>query len=486
MDLKTARERAKKLKEEIEEAHHAYHVLDEELISDATYDSLVRELKDIERHFPELKTADSPTDRVGGAPLDAFQKVHHEERMTSLNDAFKKEDMEDWLLRLKNYFAKVPGGVPSDLLTDFYCELKIDGLAIELIYEKGIFVRGSTRGDGIIGEDVTQNLKMIHAIPLKLFSPERVMRRMEKQGLNPKNFNYTPEKLIVRGEIFLTKDEFQRINKEQKAIGEKQYANPRNVAAGSVRQLDPKITASRKLDSFQYSVMTDVGQKTHEEEHLFLNALGFKTNPHNKRVKSIKEIFAFRDYWETHREKLEYEIDGTVILLNKNEHFKTAGIIGKAPRGAIAYKFIAREQTTTLKNIVVQVGRTGVLTPVAELEPVIIGGVRIAHATLHNYDEIERLGIKIGDTVVVSRAGDVIPKVTGVLVKLRTGKEKKFKMPSVCPVDGSPVVRDGVLFKCSNPLCGARHKENIYHFISRKAFDIRGLGPKIIDVFLDK
>ena len=485
MNLKEARIRIKKLRDEIKRANHAYHTLDEELISDATYDSLARELISIERQFPKFKIPNSPTERVGGIPLEKFQKVYHEKPMISLNDAFSRDDVEKWFLRLKNYFTKLPSGIPDNLFSDFYCELKIDGLAIELIYQNGIFVKGITRGNGLVGEDVTQNLKTISAIPLKILSEERVKKNLRVLERDPSRFETAPRHLVVRGEIFLTKEEFNRINIEQKKKEEKLYANPRNVAAGSIRQLDPKITASRKLDSFQYAIVTDIGQKTHEEEHILLEAYGFKTNKHNKRVNGIDEVFAFRDYWETHREQLEYEIDGTVIIINNNKYFESAGIIGKAPRAAIAYKFIPREKTTILKNITIQVGRTGVLTPVAELVPVNVGGTRVSRATLHNYNEIQRLGIRIGDTVVVTRAGDVIPKITRVITNLRVGKEKEFVMPDYCPIDGSKIKKEGALYKCSSPLCGARHRENIYHFVSRTAFDIRGLGPKIIDAFLD-
>ncbi len=266
----------------------------------------------------------------------------------------------------------------------------------------------------------------------------------------------------------------------------KPYANPRNVAVGSLRQLDPAVTASRHLDSFQYDIVTDIGQTYHEEEHLLLAAFGFKTNPHNRPAKDINDVFVFRDYWAKHRERIDYEFDGTVIIVNDNKTFEQAGIIGKAPRAAVAYKFSPRETTTVVEDIKVQVGRTGVLTPVAVMRPVNVGGVTITHATLHNADEIERLGLKIGDTVIVSRAGDVIPQVTKVLTELRTGKEKAFHMPERCPVDESPVIRDGVAYRCSSKTCAAQHREGLYHFVSRGAFNIEGLGPKIIDKFLDE
>ncbi|MBI4119681.1 MAG: NAD-dependent DNA ligase LigA [Parcubacteria group bacterium] len=468
MDKQELKKRVEKLRKEINRYRYAYHVLNKSLISDEALDSLKKELFDLEQQFPELITPDSPTQRVAGKPLKEFKKVHHEERMLSFNDAFSEEDMRDWLERIENFL----GQKIKETDHTFYCELKIDGLAIELIYENGIFIRGSTRGDGVIGEDVTQNLKTIEAIPLTL----------ETKNSKPK----TPTRLVARGEVFLTKKEFGRINKGQEKKGLKAYANPRNIAAGSIRQLDPEITANRKLDSFQYDIVTDLGQKTHEEEHEILKKLGCKTNPNNRHARTLEEVFEFRDYWAKHRDKLPYEIDGIVVILNDNRLFEEAGVIGKAPRAAIAYKFSPKEATTIVEDIKVQVGRTGALTPVAVLRPVNVAGVTISHATLHNYDEIRRLGVKIGDTVIVSRAGDVIPQVSKVLKELRTGKEKEFHMPVKCPVDGSKVVKEGAIYRCSNKNCGARSRELIYHFVSRPAFDIRGLGPKIIDRFLDE
>lgn len=466
IDRQKAKTRIAKLKEEIEKYRYAYHVLNQSLVSDEVLDSLKKELFDLEQAFPDLVTPDSPTQRIGGEPLKEFKKIRHEQPMLSFHDAFSEQDMLDWLKRLENYLGRSLENI------DFYCELKIDGLAIELVYEDGLLVQGSTRGDGLIGEDVTQNLKTIEAIPLKLKIP------------NPKL--HIPKRLVVRGEVFITKQEFARINEEQEKAGLKTYANPRNIAAGSVRQLDPKITASRRLDSFQYDLVTYWTQKTHEEEHRLLHQLGFKINPHNQLVHSLKEVFRFRNYWEKNREKLPYEIDGIVVIVNDNEIFEAAGVVGKAPRAAIAYKFSPRETTAVVTDINIQVGRTGVLTPVAELKPVEVGGVIISRATLHNYDEIKRLDLRIGDTVVVSRAGDVIPQIVKVLPNLRTGKEKEFKMPIYCPVDNAKVIKEGAIYRCANPRCGARFHRQIRHFVSREAFDIRGLGGKALEKFLDK
>jgi DNA ligase (NAD+) len=489
MNISEARERVAHLKKAITEYRHSRLTLNKEIISPEAEDALKKELFDLEQQFPSLVTSDSPTQRIGGKPLKAFVKVKHAQRMTSFNDAFSEEDMQAWLTRLEDFLGesitKARGAKDVPL---FYCELKIDGLAIELEYERGMFVRGSTRGDGLIGEDITQNLRTIDAIPLRILPEDEVAKQMKRLGLDAKKYTLAPRTLVVRGEVFLTKKEFAKINRELEKKGAKLYANPRNVAAGSVRQLDPKITASRRLDSFQYDIVTDIGQTSHEEEHRLLEAFGFRTNTHNQAAHSLKEVFTFRDHWAepARRDKLEYEIDGVVVIANENRIFDRAGIIGKAPRAAMAYKFSPREATTIVEDIKVQVGRTGALTPVAIMRPVNVGGVTITHASLHNADEIERLGLKIGDTVIISRAGDVIPQITKVMTELRTGRERAFKMPAKCPVDGSPVVRDGAIQRCSSKACAAQHREQLYHFVSRGAFNIEGLGPKIIDTFLDE
>jgi len=461
-----AQERIGKLKKEIEKYRRAYHVEDKSLISDAALDSLKKELYDLETEYPEFITPDSPTQRIGGEPLKEFKKVKHELPMTSFNDAFSEVDMTDWFSRVENYLKR-----PVD--QKFYCELKIDGLAIELIYEKGVLKQASTRGDGKIGEDITQNVRTIEAIPIVLSQSDKYV---------------IPEHLVVRGEVFLTKKEFARINREQWKKGEKEFANPRNIAAGSLRQLDPKVTSSRKLDSFEYDIAIGADTEGHEEEHLMLSSWGFKTNKHNKLCGSLKEVFEFRNHWEQEKVRgdLDYEIDGIVVILNDNSVYEEAGVVGKAPRAAIAYKFSPEEVTTIVRDIRFQVGRTGTLTPVAIMDPVEVGGVTITHATLHNLDQIERLDLRIGDTAIVSRAGDVIPQITAILPDLRTGKEKKVRQPEVCPIDGAPTVRDGVFLKCSNKKCGAMHKRALKHFVSRGAFNIEGLGPKILERFMDE
>ena len=462
MEKHQAQQRINKLREVINHHRYLYHVLDKQEISDSALDSLKKELFDLEQVFPELITADSPTQRVGGKPLKEFKKIRHDQRMLSFNDAFSREDMEDWQER---FLKLLPEKEKNKI--DYYAELKIDGLAIELIYRDGVFQTGSTRGDGNVGEDITQNLKTVEAIPLTIDDKREI---------------------IVRGEVFITKKEFERINREQKAKGLAVYANPRNIAAGSVRQLDPKITSGRKLDSFAYELLTDLGQVTHEDKHKILKELGFKTNKHNKYCKNLEEVLHFRQHWIKEREKLDYEIDGVVVLVNNNGIFEKLGIVGKAPRAGIAFKFPQSQSTTKVLGITVQVGRTGAMTPVAVLEPVQVTGITITRATLHNEDEIKRLGLKIGDTVIVGRAGDVIPDIIKVLPELRTGKEKNFKMPTVCPSCGTKLEKTEteVLLRCPNPKCFAKHRRNFYHFASRIAFNFDGLGPKIIDRLLDE
>ncbi|MBI2065362.1 MAG: NAD-dependent DNA ligase LigA [Candidatus Yanofskybacteria bacterium] len=470
-----AKKRIDKLKEVINYHRYLYHVLDKQEISDEALDSLKKELFDLELGYPELVTSDSPTQRIGGKPLKEFKKVKHvdsrgnEARMNSLNDVFSPKELTGWSERLERNLGESGLG-------ELYSDLKMDGLAIELVYENGLLVQASTRGDGLIGEDVTQNVRTIEAIPLRL--------KFVKNDL--------PPKLVIRGEVFLTKKEFARINTEQKKRGEKIYANPRNVAAGSIRQLDPKVTAGRKLSFYAYSI---VGQgeeyfkkyPTHDSEYRFLNELGIPTNPGGRVCGNLDEVVEFYKSVEKGREKLPHEIDGIVVSLNSNKKYYRAGIVGKAPRGAVAFKFAPNEAETIVEDIIIQVGRTGTLTPVAVLRPVNIGGVTVSRATLHNLDEIRRLGVRRGDTVIVGRAGDVIPDVRRVIKELRTGKEKEFHMPPKCPVCDSPVeqISSQVAFKCTNKDCPAVKREAIYHFISRKAFDIDGVGPKIIDQLME-
>jgi DNA ligase (NAD+) len=492
-----AKKRIEKLKKVINRHRYLYHVLDRPEISDSALDSLKKELFDLEQKFPDLITPNSPTQRIGGQPLNKFEKVKHPQPMLSFNDAFSKKDMEDWLTRISKLLTKnLPAGRQGESEIDFYCELKIDGLAIELIYQDGVLKNGSTRGDGVMGEDITQNLKTIDAIPLSLKESLKETRPLE--NFKEADRGRVSKELVVRGEVFIPKKAFEKFKNE--------YANPRNLAAGSVRQLDPKITASRKLDSFIYDLISlketrplenfneeaargRVSKEilTHEQKHQVLKQLGFKTNPYNKYCKNLAEVFEFHEHIQNIREKIPYEIDGIVVIVNSNEIFNKLGVVGKAPRGAIAFKFPGKQAVTLVEDIKVQVGRTGALTPVALLKPVELAGITISRATLHNEDEIKRLGVKIGDTVIVSRAGDVIPDIVKVLVDLRTGKEKDFKMPDQCPACGGRVekLKGEVLVRCVNKNCFAQKKEYFYHFVSKTAFDIDGLGPKIIDKLIE-
>jgi len=475
------RERIENLKKEINRHRYLYHVLDQQEISDAALDSLKKELEQLEYQFPEFVTSDSPTQRIGGKARAEFTKVRHAVPMLSFNDVFSEGDFFSWVERISKL-------VPEVLREGFFLELKIDGLAVSLEYNNGLFSVGSTRGDGVVGEDVTHNLKTIEAIPLGLRTSKEVAVDLAKEGFHQlakqlrKGF---PRHLEVRGEVFLGKKEFAAINREQKKHSQSLYANPRNIAAGSIRQLDPKVAASRNLDSFAYDLVTDLGQKTHEETHALLRALGFKTNTHNRFAKNPHDVVSFRNSWEKNRDGLPYEIDGIVVLINDNSAFRRLGVVGKAPRGAIAYKFELREAETVVEKINIFVGRTGVLTPVAKLRPVSIGGVTVTHATLHNFDQLKKLDIREGDTVIVGRAGDVIPQVVRVLPSLRPKAARAKATPRRCPECGSPTVRDGVFIRCQNKKCPALRREHFYYFVSKGAFDIEGLGPETVDKLID-
>lgn len=466
MNRAEAAARLEKLRALIEEQRYAIHVENREDLSEGALDSLKHELTELESQYPDLITPDSPSQRVAGGVLPGFTKVKHVDEhgkplpLQSLADVFSLEELEDWHARLT--------GVLKQEDIELYCDPKMDGLAVELVYEKGMLVRGSTRGDGEVGEDVTENLRTIDAIPLKLRGEH-------------------PPVLIARGEVYMTRRAFKELNDNQEEAGLPLFANPRNAAAGALRQLDSRISASRKLSFYAYGVgMSREGQRaTHSGNMKMLRDFGIPTNPEGKAVASLAEAEAFHRALEKKRAKLAYEIDGTVVRVNSTDAYIDAGIVGKGPRAAVAYKFPAMEATTILHDIGIQVGRTGVLTPVAHLEPVQVGGVTVSRATLHNADEIERLNLHIGDTVVLQRAGDVIPKILRVLPELRTGKEKEFTMPETCPADGSPVIRDGVAYRCSNSNCGAQQSERLQHAVSRGALDLRGIGPKILDRLIE-
>lgn len=485
MKKEEAKKRIDKLRKLIDYHRYLYHVLDREEISDSAHDSLKNELFELEMRFPDLITPDSPTQRIGGKPLDVFEKVEREKKMYSFNDAFSRDDMDNWEKRNKKLLSE------NDFV-EYYCEPKLDGLAIELEYKNGSLRVGSTRGDGKVGENVTQNIKTIEPIPLKIREEEDIIKDLKKEKLlNVVKLieNKGLKEVIVRGEAIITKKEFIKTNKERERQGLPLYANPRNLAAGSIRQLDSKITAERNLDADVYSLVSDLGQKTHEEEHKILKILGFKTNnKHNRLCGNMDEVFDFYAYWQKNREKLPYEIDGLVVSINDNRVFEKLGVVGKAPRGAIALKFPLKQSTTIVEDIKVQVGRTGAMTPVARLKPVDINGVTVSRATLHNEKEIERLGLMIGDTAVVGRAGDVIPEIIKVFPELRTGKERYFHMPEKCPSCESKLVKPEkeVVWRCPNPQCFSRKIRWFGHFVSRGAFNIDGLGPKIVEKFIEE
>ena len=473
MDKQQAKERIEKLKKIINHHRYLYHVLDKPEISDAALDSLKHELKELEEKFPEFITPDSPTQRVGGRALEGFKKVRHSRPMLSLEDIFEEKEFDDWVERIKKLLG----------ISDFpelFGELKFDGLAISLLYKNGVLLRGATRGNGAVGEDITQNIKTIEAIPLRLeFCRNLAIGKP----------TWLSDSLVeVRGEAIMTRQAFEEINKAQGEKGGQIYANPRNLTAGSLRQIDPKITASRKIDFHAYGLITDLGQKKHSDEHEILKDLGFKTDAFSKICRSLGEVFELRKKIIAQRPKLKCDIDGIVFSVNDNSLFRKLGAVGKAPRGSVAFKFAAKEATAKVKDIIIQVGRTGVLTPVAILEPVKISGVTVSRATLHNKDEIKRLGLKIGDTVIVSRAGDVIPDIRKTLKELRTGKEKTFKMPNKCPVCAKAVYYDkkGIILRCRNLKCPMRQRAHLKHFASKSAFDIEGLGPKSINLLLDQ
>ena len=482
MTKKEIKNRIQKLRDEINYHRYLYHVLDKQEISDAANDSLKKELENLEKKYPEFITKDSPTQRVGGKPLDKFVKVRHSQRMLSLNDAFSKEEILEWLSRLERYLH-------TKINPEIFAEIKVDGFAVSLVYEDGVLVRGATRGDGLVGEDVTSNLKTIEAIPLRLDKNKPIEKFNGGSGDVVKNtFNKTRKgKLEVRGEVYIKKKDFLEINKEQEKLDKPAFANPRNTAAGSIRQLDPKLAASRSLSFLAFGISSDIGLKTHAEVHALLRSLGFPVAKINRYCANTKELSNYYNFVDKQRSKLDFNIDGIVLNINDNKIFTKLGVVGKAPRGAIAWKFPAEQATTKVLDIKVQVGRTGTLTPVAILEPVQVAGSIVSRATLHNQDEVNRLDIRIGDTVIIEKAGDIIPDIIKVLERMRSGNEKKFNMPITCPVCKADVKRKSgeVNHFCQNQNCPARHREGLYHFVSKKAFNIDGLGPRILDQLLD-
>jgi DNA ligase (NAD+) len=461
-DAQTAKLRVEELRSQINYHDYHYHVLDSPEISDADYDRLMRELRELEARHPELITPDSPTQRVSGQPIEAFGVVEHRVPLLSLGNAFSEDELRAWFKRVTNLAER------EDIA--LVCEPKIDGLAVALVFENGSFVQGATRGDGMRGENITQNLRTIRSIPLTITKP-------------------VPERFEVRGEVYMTRPGFQRLNEERASQGLPLFASPRNSAAGSLRQLDPSVTATRPLDIFLYQLGWADGQapQTQWQTLQWLGDLGFRTNPHIQRFTDLDAVVEHVKSWEQHRDDLDYEIDGLVIKVDEFGLQRAMGVVGREPRWAIAFKFPPTQATTKLNDIETNVGRTGVLTPFAVLEPVIVAHARVSLATLHNEDDIRRKDIRIGDTVIVQRAGDVIPQVVGPVVSLRDGTEVPYEMPAECPVCHTPVVRpEGeVRTYCPNRACPAQIFRLLGHFASRGAMDIEGLGESMAAQLLE-
>jgi DNA ligase (NAD+) len=457
-----------RLKSELNQHNHAYYVLDDPSIPDSHYDRLMAELQAIEQQYSQLRTSDSPSQRVGGMALDSFSQVRHEVPMLSLDNAFSDAEMIDFDRRIKDRI-----NLDSSQKLTYACEPKLDGVAVSLIYQKGLLIRGATRGDGSIGEDITANVRTIKSIPLSLHG------------------DIFPELLEVRGEIYMPRDGFNHFNKKALESGEKPFVNPRNAAAGSLRQLDSKITATRPLEMCAYSVGQYQGDQKPDSHFAMLNmlgTLGFKINQHIKQVEGIEALEDYYQQLAQLRDKLDYDIDGIVYKVNDFKLQQRLGFVAKAPRWAIARKFPAQEEMTRLLDVEFQVGRTGAVTPVARLEPVFVGGVTVGNATLHNADEINRLGVCVGDTVIVRRAGDVIPQIVKAVVEKRPEGAQPILFPERCPVCQSSVkrVEGEAVARCTGGLfCGAQTKEAIKHYASRKAMDIDGLGDKLVDALVD-
>jgi len=471
MRKKELQKKVVQLHEQINDLRHKYHVLNDPEVTDQMYEGLVDELRKIEEQHPELVTPDSPTQRIASQPSEKFEKITHAVPQWSFHDAFTREDLEQWQERLLKILEKKLGERPEDLT--YTCELKIDGLHIVLTYKDGILESGATRGDGKVGENVTQNIKTIQTIPLTLAKKEDI---------------------VVEGEVWMGTDTFKKVNKEREKSGEQLYANPRNVAAGTMRQLDPRVVAKRSLSFTAYDISAGNIPDTQHIELQKLHSLGFKTDTHWREVGTTDEIVSFWDEWKDKSRSQDFWIDGVVLKVNQKKYQNLLGFTGKAPRWAIALKFPAEQGTTKIKDIYVQVGRTGALTPVALMEPVQLAGTTVTHATLHNFDEIARLDVRVGDTVVVEKAGDIIPKVIRVLEKMRNGEERQMKEITVCPICKSPVSRRNITGKteksaalfCTNKSCYAQELKNITHFVSKKAFNIDGMGKKIVEQLVDE
>ena len=476
MDKQAAAERIRQLRDEVNYHNYRYYVLDQPVVSDAEYDRLMREIETLEAQFPDLIAPDSPTQRVGAKPATAFASYTHRQPMLSLSNAFGIDELVAFDRRIKRMLEMDP---ETDI--EYVSELKIDGLAVSLTYEAGRFARGATRGDGFSGEDITSNLRTVRAIPLTLLNIEHRTSNIERR---------IPGIIEVRGEVFLHHDEFQRINREREEAGEPTFANPRNAAAGSVRQLDPTITAKRNLDIFVYGTgfVQGNGFSTHFETLEALRKWGFKANPNTRVCRNIRAAQDYIAEWGEKRAALGYEIDGVVVKVNSFDLQDRLGFVARSPRWAVAYKFPAMQETTVVRQIFVSVGRTGALTPVAFMDPVEVGGVTVSRATLHNEDEIRRKDVRCGDTVVIQRAGDVIPEVVQVIKEKRTGNEQPFTMPEKCPVCGGRIERpEGeAVARCVNLACPAQIRGRIIHFTSRNALNIEGIGPAQVDQLVER
>ena len=464
MVTEALKKRVERLREEIGYHNYRYYVLDQPEISDAEYDRLMKELESLESQHPELRMLNSPTQRVGAPPLETFEIVRHTLPMLSLANAFEETEAREFDKRVKKFL-----GTPSEIV--YVGEPKLDGLAVELVYERGQFIVGSTRGDGINGENITQNLRTVKTIPLQLIRKEIAI----------------PERLEVRGEVIMQIDKFKALNRIREESGELLFANPRNAAAGSVRQLDSKITSGRPLEIYCYG-LGDVRGITFKTQWEILQTLpewGLRVNPLVRRCTGMDAVLEYHQEIRERRERLPYEIDGIVIKVDRLDLQTALGEISRSPRWALAFKFQPKQETTRVLNIIVQVGRTGALTPVAVMEPVRVGGVEVSRATLHNQAEVDKKDVRVGDTVLIQRAGDVIPEVVEVIKSKRTGKETPFRMPSQCPVCGSAVVREEAIHRCIGLDCAAQLKGRIRHFASKRAMDIDGLGVKLIDQLVD-
>jgi DNA ligase (NAD+) len=467
------KQRVQELRQLLQQASYAYYVLDSPMMEDAVYDQLYRELQNLETQYPELVTPDSPTQRVGEKPATQFTSVRHNIPLYSLENAFNVDELQTWDQRWRRQ-------VPSQTAAEYVCELKIDGNALALTYENGVLIRGATRGDGVMGEDITQNVRTIRSIPLRL---------------NVETLHVTSllERVEVRGETFLPLDVFKQINEERQKAGESSFANPRNAAAGTLRQLDSRIVAQRRLDFFAYTLhipgMDDASIASSQWEALaLLQKMGFRVNPNQKLCASLAEVAEYYQHWDTERLNLPYMTDGVVVKINSFKLQEQLGFTQKFPRWAIALKYAAEEAPTRVENIAVNVGRTGALTPLAEMHPVQLAGTTVSRATLHNADRIAQLDIRIGDTVIVRKAGEIIPEVVRVLKELRPPDTEPFVMPSHCPVCGQPVVREKgeAVTRCVNTSCAAILKGSIEHWVSRDALDIRGIGEKLVHQLVDK